>query len=278
MKYKKGVRYFIMVTIVMVGILPCFFVSFFEYRKIVEQSLSYVTYPVVIFSSYCGKSWGDIRAFFESRNGLRQQVMDLEDENQRFFELLAQQKNEELFIDDSAELQEYRKQYLYEHAQMVQVIHKQCGPDDFYFLIDAGQRKGMVVDMAVVFKNCLVGKIIEVFPYYSKVLLINDSKCKVASICTETKSQGIYQGQRNLQEGLLEHVDHLSLLQVGDWVVSSGEGVVFPRGFVLGEITSFEQKGVQAVAKIRLLLDFSKIAYCYVIQKGDEVSATVAIK
>ena len=151
--------------------------------------------------------------------------------------------------------------------RLTNIIFKQFS-DEHFFLIDLGKHKDIVVNMAVVYKNCLVGKVVEVYPFYSKVLLITDPMCKVASYCSKTGAAGIYQGTRKLDFGSLTHVDHLAKLKVDDQLFSSGEGLIFPRGFCIGEIDTFRDTGVHYEVTVKLLVDLTKLSYCYVLQKG----------
>ena len=63
--------------------------------------------------------------------------------------------------------------------------------------------------MIAVFKDCLVGRVVEVYPYYSKVILITDPTCKVAAICTSTNVKGIHEGMLSLTTTKLSFVNHL---------------------------------------------------------------------
>ena len=66
----------------------------------------------------------------------------------------------------------------------------------------------------------------------------------------------------------LLHVDRLHELKVDDVLVSSGEGLIFPQGFLLGKISSFEPDGIHFLVTIEPIIDLYAIDYCYIIQKG----------
>jgi rod shape-determining protein MreC len=135
-------------------------------------------------------------------------------------------------------------------------------------LIDAGSSKGVEKDMVVVYKHCLVGKVTEVYPWYSKVVAITDRTCKVAVQCVNQKTTGIHEGTNDLGATQLKYVSHLEPIEVGDYLISSGEGLVFPRGLGVGQIVSCAQSGLYHVIEVKPLIDMQKIAYCTVIKRG----------
>jgi rod shape-determining protein MreC len=174
------------------------------------------------------------------------------------------------YMNDTQELVDFKERYKGFHCHLAQVILKQFSDQGHYYIVDFGSRHGAVVDMVAVYKNCLVGRVTEVFPLFSKVVLLTDRSCKVAAFCAHTKTNGIYEGMNNEQIAALMHVSHLDSLQKNDLVISSGQGLVFPRGFGLGRIRYFDIDGVSYMVRLSPLLDFEKLAYCYLLQKGEE--------
>jgi len=173
------------------------------------------------------------------------------------------------FAEETEEVRLFKDQYKNSVAVLVRVLMRQSGSGGNFFLVEGGENKNIHKDTAVVYKNCLVGKVTEVYPYYSKIVLISDPSCKVAAYCDVTGTQGIYQGVQEGVFGALTHVGHLSQVQEGDTVFSSGEGMIFPRGFGIGTVTSFvkNEGDMQYTIVITPFLDFSMVDYCYVLEK-----------
>jgi rod shape-determining protein MreC len=173
------------------------------------------------------------------------------------------------FAEETEEVRLFKDQYKNSVAVLVRVLMRQSGSAGNFFLVEGGEDRGIHKDTPVVYKNCLVGKVTEVCPYYSKVVLISDPNCKVAAYCDVTGTQGIYQGAQEGLFGALTHVGHLSELQEGDTVFSSGEGMIFPRGFGIGTVSSFvkNEGDMQYTIAITPFLDFSVVDYCYVLEK-----------
>ncbi len=172
------------------------------------------------------------------------------------------------------EIKEFKKRYSSSLGLTVQVIGRHFNGRHFFW-IDAGKNRGITVDMVVVHKNCLIGRVSEVYPYYSKVTLITDPLCKVAAFCKNSQDHAIHEGTGSLKQTKLSYVFDSQLdlekrLKKGDLVLSSGEGLIFPKGFGLGTIESFRADDLYCDVVITPLINFETLDYCCIIAKGSE--------
>ena len=102
-------------------------------------------------------------------------------------------------------------------------------------LIDKGSSDGVAQDMAVVSAEGLMGRVIGVSSRHAKVLLILDANSAVDALVQRSRVRGVLVGQgRDLC--LLKYVQRNEDVQVGDRVISSGMGGVFPKGLLLGTV------------------------------------------
>ncbi len=101
--------------------------------------------------------------------------------------------------------------------------------------IDKGIDDGIRGNVAVVTDAGIVGHIIHSTATTSKVLLITDSRSAVDSLFQKTRVPGVSTGTG---EGLCEikFVPIDAELKVGDRVISSGLGGVFPKGWAVGTV------------------------------------------
>ncbi len=171
------------------------------------------------------------------------------------------------YTENSQEIRDFLERYTHSSARIVRVLLKNF--DGFhFFLIDGGTSQGIEKDMIAVYKDCLIGRVTEVYPYYSKVVLITDRTCKVAAYCPQTNTQGVHEGINLLDLTLLNYVNHLDQVKEGDMVLSSGEGLIFPRGFGLGRVKQREYDGLQYSITVTPLVDFKNIHYCALVSHG----------
>ncbi len=105
--------------------------------------------------------------------------------------------------------------------------------------IDKGSGSGVRVGMPVMDGNGAVGQVISCAPNTSVVRLLSDEGSSVSAMIQKSRAQGMVTGS---PDGTL----HLSFIRtdqtvdVGDIVVTSGLGGVFPKGMPLGKIVSVE--------------------------------------
>lgn len=235
-----------------------------------EVATSYVLYPLLIVQQ---KVISPVQRWFARRLSVHELINIAEITHQQKESLQAENIALKSILDhynSVAELQEFKQRYSPDYGVTAQVILKNFGDTEHFFLLDAGSNRHIKPDMVVIYKNCLVGRIKEVFPYYSKAVLITDQSCKIAAQCTTTSARGIHQGNNKTDATRLLYISHLEKLQKGDLVISSGEGLVFPKGFGLGTIASWEKEGFQYSVVMQPLIDLHAINACIIIQKGAE--------
>ena len=102
-------------------------------------------------------------------------------------------------------------------------------------LIDKGKNDGVVQDMAVVSSEGLVGRVIGVGNHHAKVLLILDGNSAVDAYIQRSRARGVLVGLGR-ELCLLKYVQRNEDVQVGDRVISSGMGGVFPKGLLVGTV------------------------------------------
>lgn len=167
---------------------------------------------------------------------------------------------------DIDELVQFNKRYA-DKGHIAQILLKHLSSREHFFLVEGGLNQSIDKDMVAIYKNNLIGRVVEVYPWYSKIQLITDASSQVAAYCTRTRAQGIHKGTYNEHESLLDYVSHLERVGVDDLVVSSGEGLVFPQGFALGKVISCVSDGLYQQVKVKPVIDFRAIKYCLLLSK-----------
>src|SRR5215472_1456283 len=102
--------------------------------------------------------------------------------------------------------------------------------------IDKGSRAGVKLDMAVITPDGIVGKVKEVGPLSSQVLMINDRESGAGVILQNSRLRGVLHG---VGHGDLQIGDVMSdeKVDVGEAVVTSGGDGVYPKGLPVGTVT-----------------------------------------
>jgi rod shape-determining protein MreC len=140
-------------------------------------------------------------------------------------------------------------------------------------IIDKGAKSGLKINMAVVNAGGVVGRLVSVSPNYAKVLLIIDQNSAVDCIIQRSREKGIVKGF-TLKICKLDYVVKTSDVVVGDKVITSGMGRVFPKGLPVGEVIGVGSRPGELFKdiKIRPMVDFSKLEELLVILKEDPLS------
>ena len=215
------------------------------------------------------KVWLDHRASIQE---LKSSVEHLQKAHDELFAENVSLKAIQYYADETRELREFNKKYLLEKGRVAHVLARHFSSNNQFFLVNAGAWQGIKKDMIAIHRNCIVGRVCEVYPWYCKIYLITDAECKVAATCPQTGASGIHEGINDEGHTVLRHVSHLKKIALQGMILSSGEGLIFPSGFALGKIESVTKGELFYSINVKPVLDFSTLRYCTLIGK-DEIEA-----
>ena len=124
-------------------------------------------------------------------------------------------------------------------AQMLaaQVIGASADPASHTLFINRGERDHVRRDMAVITPDGIVGKIVEVFPGTSQVLLIDDKDSGVGALLADTRTHGVVKGSGST-DARLDYVVNDEKVHAGETLLTSGEDRIFPKGLLIGSVTN----------------------------------------
>ena len=125
--------------------------------------------------------------------------------------------------------------------------------------------------MVVLDEGYLVGKIVEVNFFTSRVLLISDINSKIPVSLQPGDIQAIMSG-KDKQEGVLQYVRNKNLLEIDEeiQVLTSGAGGLFKSGIPIGEIDVDEGVEIDEDKVVNFHRDFSQLKYVKVVSFSKE--------
>jgi len=134
--------------------------------------------------------------------------------------------------------------------------------------IDKGIKAGLSIGDAVIYKNNLVGKVIEVSPNRSLVALIYSPQVSMGAknISTTTPSEGIVTGEYGT--GLqLTRVLQREPLNIGDVFVTSGREGEFPSGLIIGKVSEIFEIPTDPLksAVLTPLIEIDRLVHVFVL-------------
>ena len=137
----------------------------------------------------------------------------------------------------------------FENIQIAKVIQGDVIPNKESIKIDIGSNDNIVMGQTVMGTNGLIGQIVEVALYSSKVLLITDVNSNVPAIITRTGKQVIVKGRS--QDDLLEiSFTDDSDIKSGDLIVTSGQAGRFIASLNIGRIVKIEMNEGERFAEV----------------------------
>ncbi len=116
-----------------------------------------------------------------------------------------------------------------------QVIGASADPISRTIVINRGERDHVRRNLAVITPDGVVGKIVEVLPSTSQVLLINDKDSGVGALFAVSRTQGVVKGSGG-PDPRMEYVVNDEKVQPGDLILTSGEDRIFPKGLPIGSV------------------------------------------
>jgi len=149
------------------------------------------------------------------------------------------------------------------------------------FVINKGLYAGVSVNMPVIaYHNGtqgLVGKVVNAGAFESLVMPLYDERCFVSSRLSESRYEGIVGGRGVPEAPLLMRFirkrarDEIS---IGDMVVSSGIGGIYPAGINIGRVSRiiFREDDLSMEVELEPSIDFSRLEYVFVIEQMEETN------
>jgi rod shape-determining protein MreC len=147
-------------------------------------------------------------------------------------------------------------------------------------IINKGQGAGVEKDQTVVaFQDGvegLVGRIVEVGPFSSKVMPIYDQDSYISARFMRSRYEGLVHGAGIRDDSLeLEYVRKSARreIQYGDLIVTSGANSLYPKDIYIGKLTSVNSREWESSLIIELepIIDFARLEYVHILQgESDE--------
>jgi rod shape-determining protein MreC len=174
-------------------------------------------------------NYADLRDVRKQNKELQDQVNRLQMEQARLKQDADQAHRLQALLD-------FKEKYVAKTVA-AQVIGTSGTEQSRIITIDKGSNNGIKTDMAVITPDGIVGKIKDVFPLSSQVLLINDRDSGAGVILEASRLQGILKGG---SQGELQITDVMSdeKVDAGEQVVTSGGDRIFPKGLAVGTVIS----------------------------------------
>lgn len=238
---------------------------------------SAVMYPFQWVGSKIGGGVSGFFSYFADIRDLRDEVESLKNENQ---ELKDQLVDAEIMADENAWLYHYltmkeeRGDWSLCAASVIASATASGEGGDYAteLTLNRGSASGIAAGMPVVTGSGLVGVVVEVGLNHCRVMTLLDTSVSVGAVTTRATENGLCEGDYSrLHEGhaTLKNLPEEADVEVGDIVVTSGRGSVYPYGIPIGRVTEVTANAFVRTteAAVQPFTDFSDLTQVMIITK-----------
>jgi rod shape-determining protein MreC len=136
--------------------------------------------------------------------------------------------------------------------------------------ISLGARDGVYTSAPVLTADGLVGRVTEVGFTRSRVVMVGDPACRFSALVQETRDKGIITPEAFSLDHLLVGFTFVPVgvgLRPGQWVLTSGDGGVFPKGIPVGQVVDIQTNefGLYLEARVRLSVNLNRLEEVWVL-------------
>ena len=215
----------------------------------VRQGLSLVVYPVRVlvdapFSAWnwLSSTFGDRRRLVEENESLKRERLSAEFRLQRLAALEMENARLRELLDSTERVGS--------RALIAEILSVDLDPYRQRFDLNRGLVDGVYVGQALLDARGVVGQVVRVGPLTSEALLITDADHAVPVSVNRNGLRTIAVGTGDTGRLRLPYLTNSADIEVGDLLVTSGLGGVFPAGYPVGRVTSVQGRADQAFAEV----------------------------
>lgn len=278
--FKNKFFYIISIVTLLVTIVPTIFYSMgltFVFRDAVGVILT----PMQKLFNYATEAVDGFAAYFyrfdelvEENNALREQVAELREQ------VYDSTEREEMYtwLSGFLELKMAHNDYKFLSAS---VTGRESGNYSKILTLDVGSGAGVELNMPVITSEGIVGQVTEVGYNWCKVTTIVEANSSVGAYIERTSDAGVCEGSFELSDDGICELNYLpseSQAAVGDRILSTGYGSVYPRGLVVGfiEAVAMNPYTRSLTVQVKCAVDFSELTQVMIITDFDAVAVDAA--
>ena len=156
--------------------------------------------------------------------------------------------------------------YIADNEIVAKVLIDKQSPYLRSLIINKGSKNNIKLGMAVLDEGYLVGKIVEVNFFTSRVLLISDINSKIPVSLQPGDIQAIMSGKHE-QGGVLQYIRDKNLPEINEeiQVLTSGSGGLFKSGIPIGVIDTGKDLEIDSDKVVNFHRDFSQLKYLKIV-------------
>lgn len=133
-------------------------------------------------------------------------------------------------------------------------------------LVDRGHGHGVQAGNPVITDAGVVGLVTRTSPHAAKTMLMLDRQSTLDSVVQRSRTRGVVRG-RGMDMPHFEFEVRGSDVEIGDVIITSGLGGVYPKGLRVGEVVALDDPGgsLMQIAILEPAVDFGKLEQVFIM-------------
>lgn len=263
MRYFKNKFFIVALTVVLCLTVFSVVLSIGGNSWFLKDAANVIATPFRAVFNACADGIQGFVDYFTEFDRLLAENEELRKENDRLKKLQAEievLKEENEWLRDFLEVKNHNTEFKFDDAI---VIGRSSGATHRTLTLNKGSLHGLEAGMVVLAGEGLVGRISEVGLTSCEVICITDVSSSVGAIIDRSALLGIVEGNYDASCRFLytTGLTNLEDIAVGDMVVSSGKGSIYPYGLCIGTVKEIkvDDASRSVIAQIETAVDFENV-------------------
>ena len=258
-------------------VLGCIIMALLGFAWKQRTSIPFVTVPLEKIATPF--AYGSARVLSTIQTGIRVidnailGLIDSESKDNTIADLEQKLSNHDEVVAENIRLRQmlnYKSAHPEFTMTLAGIITKDFGTWTNTFTIDRGENDGIKPNMAVVVPSGVVGFVTDVYPNSARVQTFLDPRSAIGVIVQRPESRlaGVVKGDgNNPNKPMMVNIARDGDVLVGDKLITSGYGGIYPKGLLVGNILSIENdtEGFVKNATIQPTVDFHRLEEVFII-------------
>lgn len=215
---------------------------------------------------------------------VRQRVADLSAENSRLSQLATELAIENAHLKTVCRATELKGTGFTDQLPLqairtisAPIISRDLSTFERFFIVSRGGNHGIRPGCPVLAPTGVVGKVIATSPHQSLVQTFLDPDCPIAVVDMRSRAPALTRPDRH-RLLKLDYVPKDADIAVGDTIVTSGLGGIFPRGLRVGIVTEIPDRATELfkTVRVRPFVDVTRLEQVFLLCIADSLPPSLS--